>query len=153
MADARLITCPGCGATNRVPEAQLAAGRIPVCGRCKVALPLDVGPVTVTDATFAQEVERSRLPVLVDLWAPWCGPCRMIAPMLDELATQMAGRVRFAKVNIDDNPMTASRFGVRSIPTLLVMKDGREVDRIVGVQPKDEIARRLARVAGEEVRA
>jgi len=101
--------------------------------------------VTVTDATFAVEVEQSPVPVLVDMWAPWCGPCRMIAPVIDELAGQMAGRVRFAKVNVDENPATASRFNVRSIPTLLVVNGGREVDRIVGVEPKSEIVRRLAR--------
>ena len=108
-------------------------------------LAADPGPLTVTDATFSAEVERSPLPVLVDMWAPWCGPCRMIAPSLDELATEMAGRVRFAKLNVDENPTTASRFNVRSIPALLVFVGGREVDRIVGVQPKSEIAGRLRR--------
>jgi thioredoxin len=101
--------------------------------------------VTVTDATFASEVDRAPMPVLVDMWAPWCGPCRTIAPMIDELSSEMAGRVRFAKLNVDENPATASRFGVMSIPTLLVVKNGREVDRIVGVRPKAEIARRLER--------
>jgi thioredoxin 2 len=104
--------------------------------------------VTVTDATFAAEVARSPLPMLVDLWAPWCGPCQLIAPVLDELASEMAGRVRFAKLNVDENPATAGRFQANSIPTLLVLKDGREVDRLVGVQPKVEIKRRLERVTG-----
>ena len=103
--------------------------------------------MTVTDATFATDVERSPLPVLVDAWAPWCGPCRMIAPVIDELAAELAGRLRVVKLNVDDNPQTASRFNLRSIPTLLVLKDGREVDRLVGVRPKQEIARR----AGEKV--
>jgi thioredoxin 2 len=141
-----LIRCPACGATNRIDPEKLARGRRPVCGRCKAPLPVPVGPVTVTDATFAAEVERSPVPVLLDLWAVWCQPCRMMAPVLDELAAELAGRVRVAKLNVDENPATAGRFAVRSIPTLLVLKDGREVDRIVGVQPKAELARRLERL-------
>jgi thioredoxin 2 len=148
MGEPQTIRCPSCGATNRISEAateKLRGGLTPVCGRCKTPLAADPGPLTVTDATFSAEVERSPLPVLVDIWAPWCGPCRMIAPSLDELATELAGRVRFAKLNVDENPMTASRFNVRSIPALLVFVGGREVDRIVGVQPKSEIARRIER--------
>jgi thioredoxin 2 len=144
---AEIIVCPNCGAKNRVDSDRLARGESPVCGRCKQKLPLDHSPIVVTDATFAEQVERSPLPVLLDLWAPWCGPCRMIAPTLDQLANEMAGRVRFGKLNIDDNQATARRFNVNSIPTLLIFKQGREVDRIVGVQPKQEIARRLARFA------
>ena len=147
MADAQLIRCPSCGATNRVPMDKVARGLKPVCGRCKTELLADNKPVTVTDATFAAEVERSPVPVLLDMWAPWCGPCRMIAPVLEELAKEMAGRVRVAKLNVDENPATATRFNVMSIPTLLVLKGGREMERIVGVQPKTEIVRRLERVA------
>ena len=146
MADSQLIRCPICGATNRVPLEKLQQGSQPICGRCKNPLPVDAKPVTVTDANFAAEVERSPLPVLLDLWAPWCGPCRMVAPTLEELAKEMAGRVRVAKLNVDENPNTASRFQVRSIPTLLVLKGGKEMERIVGVQPKAEIERRLQRV-------
>jgi len=79
------------------------------------------------------------------MWAPWCGPCRMIAPIIEQLATEMAGRVRVGKLNVDENPLTADRFNVRGIPALLVLKEGREIDRIVGVQPKSEIVRRLER--------
>jgi thioredoxin 2 len=146
MADPQLIRCSACGTTNRVPREKIAPGLQPVCGRCKTPLAFVSTPVTVTDATFSAEVERSPLPVLVDAWAPWCGPCRMIAPAIDELAEEMAGRVRVAKLNVDDNPTTAARFDLRSIPTLLLIKGGREVDRIVGVVPKAEIARRLERV-------
>jgi thioredoxin 2 len=147
MANAELIRCPSCGATNRVPAEKLAQGLQAVCGRCKTPLRAGNMPVTVTDATFADEVERAPVPVLLDLWAPWCGPCRMIAPVIEELAREMAGRVRVAKLNVDENPATAARFNVMSIPTLLILKDGREVERIVGAQPKTEIARRLERAA------
>jgi thioredoxin 2 len=148
MSDTTLIRCPRCGANNRVPQAKLAEGRRPVCGQCKAPLSAATGPVTVTDATFAAEVERSPLPVLVDAWAPWCGPCRMIAPAIEELATELKGQVRVAKLNVDDNPRTASRFDVRSIPTMLVMVNGREVDRIVGALPKAAIRQRLERALG-----
>jgi thioredoxin 2 len=149
MADKQLIRCPACGANNRVDPLKIAQGNEPVCGRCKRPLPISLKPVTVTDATFVGEVERSQLPVLLDMWAPWCGPCRMIAPVLEELATEMAGRVKIAKLNVDENQVTASRFNVRSIPTLLVLKSGKEVDRLVGVLPKQEIMRRLERVTAQ----
>jgi len=140
-----MIVCPACGATNRVPGDKVAQGLAPVCGKCKTPLPMGK-PQPVTDASFAQDVERSPVPVLVDAWAPWCGPCHMIAPVIDQLATELAGRVRVVKLNVDGNPRTAARFDLRSIPTLLVLKDGREIDRLVGVQPKHEIMRRLGKV-------
>ncbi len=122
MAAVSLMRCPSCGATNRLPVDEIARGKKAVCGRCKTPLPAAAGPVTVSDATFAAEVERSPLPVLVDMWAPWCGPCRTVAPIVDQIAADMAGRVKVAKMNVDDNPATSSRFGVRSIPTLLVLQ-------------------------------
>ena len=137
-----MVVCPACGATNRVPGDKVAQGLAPVCGKCKTPLPAG-RPQPVTDASFAQDVERSPLPVLMDAWAPWCGPCHVIAPVIDQLATELAGRVRVVKLNVDENPQTAARFNLRSIPTLLVLKSGREVDRLVGVQPKQEIAQRL----------
>ena len=145
MSDTQLIRCAACGANNRVASDKIARGLAPRCGRCKTPLTGRVEPIAVTDSTFAAAVERSALPVLVDVWAPWCGPCKLIAPVIDELAGELAGRVRVVKLNVDDNPATAARFNIRSIPTLLVLRDGREVDRLVGVQPKDEIARRLER--------
>jgi thioredoxin 2 len=146
MMEPQLIRCPACGTGNRVPGEKIAQGLKPVCGRCKTPLPvppLDTHPLNVTDSNFSAEVERSPVPVLLDMWAPWCGPCRMVAPVIEQLASKMAGRVRVAKMNVDDNPVTAERFRIRSIPALLVLKGGREVDRIVGVQPKAEIVRRL----------
>ena len=147
MTDVTTIHCASCGAANRVPLAKLAQGLRPKCGRCKEPLAGAAAPRVVTDATFAAEVERSPLPVLVDAWAAWCVPCRTLAPVVDELAAELAGRVLVAKLDVDANPATASRFDIRSIPTLLVIAGGREVDRIVGVQPKQAIRARLERAA------
>ncbi len=148
MQDSQIVRCGACGANNRVPAAKLQQGLTPVCGKCKAPLSATAGPVTVTDSNFAAEVESSPLPMLVDMWAPWCGPCRMIAPIVEELAAEWAGRIRVGKLNVDENPMTSARFNVRSIPALLIFKGGREVDRIVGAQPKSEIVQKLARYAG-----
>jgi thioredoxin 2 len=141
--EAKIIVCPSCGAKNRVPVDKLREGLEPVCGKCKGSLTESPHPVTVTDANFAQEVEQSSIPVLLDMWAPWCGPCRMIAPVIEQLAGELAGKIKVAKLNTDENPMIASRFNVRSIPTLLVLKGGKEIDRIVGAAAKQEILRRL----------
>jgi thioredoxin 2 len=122
---------------------KIQQGLQPVCGRCKTPLSVSSKPVVVTDATFSAMVESSPLPVLLDLWAPWCGPCRMVSPVIDALAAELAGRVRVAKMNVDDNPATAARFKISGIPALLVLKEGRETGRIVGAQPKAEILRRL----------
>jgi thioredoxin 2 len=144
-----VVICSNCGAKNRVDEG--AAARLqPVCGKCRSALKVRVGgadegrPRIVTDATFTQEVLGVRgLPVLLDCWAEWCGPCRMIAPVLDELAAEANGRYLIAKLNVDENPRTAAQFEIRSIPTMLIFKDGALVDRIVGAQSKQAIAARL----------
>jgi thioredoxin 2 len=132
-ANARIIRCPKCGAKNRVlPEKQVE--REPVCGRCKTLLTAQNHPLIVTDQNFAAEVESAQLPVLIDFWAAWCGPCRMIAPVIEQLAQELSGKIRVGKLDVDANQQTAARFRVQSIPTLLVLKNGREVDRIVGVQ-------------------
>jgi len=149
MSETRLMRCSQCGATNRVPVAKLEAGLAPICGRCKAPLAEGAGPIAVTDATFAAEVEGSPVPVLVDIWAPWCGPCRQIAPVVEELAMEFSGRLRVAKLNADENPVTSDRFRIRSIPALLMFKGGREVDRMIGAQPKPEIVRRVERLIAQ----
>ena len=100
-------------------------------------------PREVTDITFESDVVKSDLPVLVDFWAPWCGPCRMVGPIVDELSDEYAGKVNFFKMNTDDNPAVPSKFGIRSIPTLLIFKGGELKGQIVGFRPKSEMKKRL----------
>ncbi len=124
-----LIRCPNCGRRNRVPAA--AAGT-PRCGNCHRPLPWIVD---ASDDTFAELAESAKVPVVVDLWAPWCGPCRMVSPVLSELAAELAGRIKLVKVNVDESPQLQRRFGVQSIPTLLILRNGTEVARQVGAPP------------------
>lgn len=140
-----IVRCGHCGAQNRIPRSRL--GDRPVCGRCRSPLPVDSAPdrpVDITDRTFHEEVILASMPVLVDCWAPWCGPCRMMGPVLQQLAKAYAGRVKIAKLNVDENPQIASRYAIRSIPTLLVFNRGEMVDTLVGALPASEIERRLA---------
>jgi thioredoxin len=149
-----IAACPNCGAKNRVDE-KAAADQQPVCGKCGEKLDATAAaatdtsrPVLATDATFAKILdEAGDRPVLVDCWAPWCGPCRMIAPVLDQLAAESNDRYLIAKLNVDDNPQTSARFGVRSIPTLLIFKKGKLVDTLIGAQPKQAILDRLTRAS------
>ena len=137
------VACSQCGQVNRVPSHRLADD--PTCGRCRRKV-FPHRPVEVTAATWQAEVERSPLPVLADFWAPWCGPCHAVAPALEQLASRRASRLKVVKVNVDHNQELAGRFGVRSIPTMVVLRGGREVDRMVGALPADEIDRRLDRL-------
>ena len=102
----------------------------------------------LSESNFEQEVAKSPMPVLVDLWAAWCGPCRMIAPVVEELAGTYQGKMKMGKLNVDDYPQVAAQFRIMNIPTLLLFKGGKEVDRIVGVVPKEELTRRLEKVIG-----
>ena len=143
----QVLVCSKCGAKNRVEESRLATSEAQ-CGRCgqklEAAGSQDSKPVVITDQTFEREVLQAKgQPVLVDCWAPWCGPCRLISPVLDQLAAESQGRYRITKLNVDENPQTAALHRIASIPTLLIFKDGQLVDRLVGVQPKQAIAERL----------
>lgn len=138
------IRCPTCGAVNRIPAER--AGRPARCGKCKSPLATAVAPVTVTDANFTTIVLEATTPVLLDCWAEWCGPCHMLAPTIDALARDYAGRVLVGKLDVDANPRTAARYEVRGIPTLLIVAQGQVVDRLVGVQPRQAIEARLAPV-------
>lgn len=132
------VACPHCAALNRIPSARLAED--PVCGRCGQTL-LDGRPLALTDADFERVVARTELPVIVDLWAPWCGPCRSMAPAFEQAARELKGRALLVKVDTDANPHTAARFQVRSIPTLLKLQQGREVARLSGAMPAAQIVR------------
>ena len=142
--DSIIIKCTKCGAKNRIPKTRLNAR--PVCGRCHSRLPegraLD-SPVIVSDKTFNDEIVSSPIPVLLDCWAPWCGPCRTIGPIIDQLAKEFAGKVKFAKLNVDENPATSTKYNIMSIPTMLLFKDGKVVNSLVGALPKAEIENHL----------
>ena len=126
---ARVITCPHCGKRNRVPAA--AAG-VPRCGNCHQSLPWIAD---ASDDDFTEVAEKARIPVLVDLWAAWCGPCRMVSPVLEQLSTEYAGRLKLVKVDIDRSPRLSERFTVRAVPTLLLLRDGQVVHRQAGAAP------------------
>jgi thioredoxin 2 len=130
------IACTHCRATNRVPDERL--GQDPVCGRCGQAL-LDGTPVALTDANFDAVTARTELPVVVDFWAAWCGPCRQMAPQFEQAARQLKGRALLVKVDSDANPQTAARFAIRSIPTLVKLDRGRETKRLAGALPAAQI--------------
>jgi thioredoxin 2 len=135
------IRCATCGTINRVPEAR--TGERARCGKCKAPLATGDGPLTVTDANFATTVLQASTPVVLDCWADWCGPCHMLAPTIEAIARDYAGRVVVGKLDVDANPATAGQFDVRSIPTVLVFDHGRLVDRLVGVQPRAAFDARL----------
>ena len=148
----RVVTCKSCGTKNRVDETRLARHEAK-CGKCKSILSFDAGsspdeqkPIVVSDQTFGRDVvdASAEKPVVLDCWAPWCGPCRIVAPIMDQLAAESRGRYRVAKLNVDENPRTAAQFHIASIPTMLIFKRGQLVDQLIGAQSKEVIATRLA---------
>lgn len=134
------VPCPHCSALNRVPAERLAEH--PVCGRCKQAL-FEGKPIALTMANFDAVAGRGDLPVLVDFWATWCGPCRVVAPALESLARRFAGSVKLVRVDIDQAAALAQRFAVQGVPSLVLLRGGSEVDRRVGAAPERELERWL----------
>jgi thioredoxin 2 len=135
--DSEIVRCPQCGKSNRIPAG--ASGKTVICGSCKTPLTSGGGeghPVTLTDADFQSAIARGAH--IVDFWAAWCGPCRMIAPILEEIARER-NDVQVAKLNVDENPRTAAQFRVQSIPLLVFFKDGVERGRVVGAVPRQRI--------------
>jgi thioredoxin 2 len=131
--DDSIVICPQCGTNNRIKTP--TADQVPVCGKCKSSLPWIVNG---TDISFRKELEAST-PVLVDFWADWCAPCRMTTPVLEELARDKAGQIKVVKINVDQNPTTAGRFNVQSIPTLILFKNGQAVETAVGAMSKNAL--------------
>ncbi len=132
-----LVDCPQCGTSNRLktpPQDQ-----VPICGKCKNALPWIIAG---TDISFRKELETST-PVLVDFWAEWCAPCRMTAPVLEDIARDKAGHIKVVKMNVDQNPATSGQFNVRSIPTVILFKNGHPVETLVGAMSKDALLKKL----------
>jgi len=135
------LVCPHCGAVNRVPPERLQDQ--PKCGKCGAGV-LPPSPIELTQAGFERFIGRNDLPVLVDFWAPWCGPCKQFAPVFSQMAGQYVGRVRFAKVNTEAEQGLAARHSIRSIPTLALFKNGREIDRVSGALPGPQLQSWLA---------
>ena len=147
-----VIPCPKCGAKNRV-DSVVSPRRVAKCGKCGTQLPVgpsaedDSKPIVATDRTFDQILtESGSTPLLIDCWAPWCGPCQMIGPIMEQLAQEAGGRYRIGKLNVDENPQTAARFQIASIPTMLLFKEHQLRDRLIGAHPKATIAARLAQI-------
>ena len=136
MSDSIHIVCPYCAGTNRIPTDKLQAE--PNCGRCKKPL-LDTAPIELTKDNIAQHIEKNDIPVVIDFWAPWCGPCKIMGPNFEQASRDFKARVRFAKVNTEDQQSLGGHYNIRSIPTLVLFKQGKEIDRISGALDANQL--------------
>jgi thioredoxin 2 len=138
MSDPLHIVCPSCGAINRIPSARLE--QHPKCGKCKTPL-FDAHPVELNAQNFSRMISRNDIPVLVDFWAPWCGPCKMMAPAFEQAAAQLEPRIRLAKLNTEVEQAIGAQLGIRSIPTLAIFRNGKELARQAGAMGTADIVR------------
>lgn len=140
------IRCSACGIKNRIPSDK--SGVAARCGRCSALLDITdlfgEKPLVVTDNNFSEKVLKSPIPVLLDCWAPWCGPCKMIGPVMDEIAKEYSGRIRICKLNVDENPLTSAKFNIASIPTMLIFDRTKLKDTLVGALPKQQIINKIS---------
>jgi len=140
------IRCSACGTKNRIPPGK--SDKTAKCGRCSALLEINglfsEKPLVVTDNNFSEKVLKSPIPVMLDCWAPWCGPCKMIGPVMDEIAKEYSGRVRICKLNVDENPLTSAKYNIASIPTMLIFDRAQLKDTLVGALPKQQIINKIS---------
>jgi len=139
--DYAVVRCRKCGTKNKVNLSMINSG--PKCGKCGEKLFIPDSAMEINEAQFDEEVLKETIPTVVDFWAPWCGPCRMVSPILEEIAKGYPGRIKVVKINTDENPTIASQFGIQGIPTIILFRNGHEIDRLVGAVPRDHIERFL----------
>jgi thioredoxin len=141
MHDEFVVKCRNCSTKNRVMLSKVHS--LPRCGKCQEQLIIPDRAVSINENDFSREVLEETIPTAVDFWAPWCGPCTMVAPILEEIAHEYQGKIKIVKINSDDNQNLSAQYSIQGIPTLVLFRDGREIDRLIGVAPKENIVRFL----------